>query len=406
MNNTEIGTFVDGIISTEDVDSSGEIIEIKGIDITSIFDNKDTAINWEHKSETASQIVGKLLFAKKILKESDCENERHEHFWKLNRNRPYLYGYGVLFDKLGHQSAKDVVAIFSFADIFKKGQEKADIGFSIEGSRLHKEGNVIKKCILRSLAITQKQCNKMCVAEKMKEEDVLLYTQSIAKKKIEDSMKKAEKINSDMFKTEEQPKKKFKKSLENPIRKAIKSYISNLSDKTKTPTKEHNTYNTNLAEPKKVTPSKPSTRDYIPIPKTSMTSRDKDNKPITREGTEPKKLHSTVYRPNKVVTGRSIWDEKKSEKFDKNEIKTEAIKILSEDAWSNFAQKETLIASIKKTQPELNDSEALAIAKTFAYIKLKKDEAELSDLFEKGKEEKETEIKPVKKNKRWKKKNV
>lgn len=47
------------------------------------------------------------------------------------------------------------------------------------------------------------------------------------------------------------------------------------------------------------------------------------------------------------------------------------MQILANDAWGNFKEKETLLASIKKTQPEINDQEILAIAKTYAYIQMK-----------------------------------
>ena len=98
------GTFIHGIGASEHLDSSGERIVVEGIDITSLIG--DGCFNYEHKSEEASQIVGKILEAKKILKRSDCENESHEYFWDKVK-MPYLYIAGELFDAVDHSGAKD-----------------------------------------------------------------------------------------------------------------------------------------------------------------------------------------------------------------------------------------------------------------------------------------------------------
>ena len=63
---TKQGTWIDGIAASEHLDSSGERIEIQGIDLSSL--NRDGVFNWEHKYEGASHIVGKIYEAKKIFK--------------------------------------------------------------------------------------------------------------------------------------------------------------------------------------------------------------------------------------------------------------------------------------------------------------------------------------------------
>jgi hypothetical protein len=68
-----------------------------------------------------------------------------------------------------------------------------------------------------------------------------------------------------------------------------------------------------------------------------------------------------------------------TEKPDRNQI----LKSLASEAWEGFKHKELLIESIKKTEPELTDSEVMGIAKTFAYIDMKKKEREIEDMFEK-----------------------
>lgn len=385
MRNSEIGTWIDGMIATEAVDSTGEIIDIKGIDISSIFDNKDASFNYEHKSDLPSQIVGKLVFAKKILKKSDCENKRHEHYWKMNREQPYLYGYGVLFDKLGHTSAKDVAVLFSFSGIVADGEEgKADIGFSIEGSRLQKEGNVIKKCILRSCAITQRPANKTCLAEKLTDEQADELTKPIAKKKVEDSMKKSMQIETDLTKTEEFEVKAPKKSkkLDNPVREGIVSGL-----------KKAKKYYTGLYQAK---PNAQPKKDFTPVPAGEVGTKTGTGVSEKRPGEKPNVISSTTYRNKKPLTGAQLYRDKKfwdapddkpyrPDTQKSEELKSEALQILANDAWDNFQEKETLLASIKKTQPEIDDQEILAIAKTYAYIQLKKSEAEMKDLFEKSK---------------------
>ncbi len=168
--NKKRGTFIHGIGASEHLDSSGERIRVEGIDITSL--TKDGCLNFEHKSEEASQIVGKILEAKKILKRSDCTNDNHRHFWDQIK-MPYLYVAGELFDAVGHSGAKDVAAMVKYdAQGHEKKESKNLINFSIEGSRLEKRGSEILKCIARKMTITLTPCNKVAIAEEMKRDDV------------------------------------------------------------------------------------------------------------------------------------------------------------------------------------------------------------------------------------------
>jgi len=163
------GTFIHGIGASEHLDSSGERIVVEGIDITSLIG--DGCFNYEHKSEEASQIVGKILEAKKILKRSDCENESHEYFWDKVK-MPYLYIAGELFDAVDHSGAKDIAAMVRYdAQGHENSEAKNLINFSIEGSRLEKRGSKILKCIARKITITLTPCNKVAVAEVMDREE-------------------------------------------------------------------------------------------------------------------------------------------------------------------------------------------------------------------------------------------
>ena len=156
-------TFIHGIAASQALDSSGERIIIEGIDISSLVNGNGGVFNYEHKSENSSQIVGKILEAKKILKRSDCENDDHKYFWDKVK-MPFLYVAGELFDAVGHSGAKDVAAMLKY-DEKNKGNIKQLINFSIEGSRLEKRGSEIAKCIARKVTITLTPCNHTASAE-------------------------------------------------------------------------------------------------------------------------------------------------------------------------------------------------------------------------------------------------
>lgn len=161
------GTLIHGIAASQAMDSSGERIIIEGIDISSLTEGNGGVFNFEHQSKEASSIVGKITEAKKILKESDCETEAHRYFWDKVK-MPYLYVAGELFDFDGHQSAKDVAAMLKYDSRNKGTKVKKLINFSIEGQRLDKKGQEIKKCVARKVSITITPCNHTAVAEELK----------------------------------------------------------------------------------------------------------------------------------------------------------------------------------------------------------------------------------------------
>ena len=153
--------IVDGIACSEAIDSSSERILIDGLDCSDIEEGT-VPLNWEHRGETSpgaspGDIVGKLIYHKKIYKESDCENERQLYFWKEVK-LPYVYFIGRLFDKAGHLGASDLAAIIR--DGVANEDKKIIARWSVEGVTLEKVGNVIKTAILKKLSCTIKPCNK------------------------------------------------------------------------------------------------------------------------------------------------------------------------------------------------------------------------------------------------------
>ena len=157
-------TIIDGIAASEHLDSSGESLSITGMDISSLG-GPDSILNWEHSSkEKPAQVVGKVTFAKKILKKADAKNKRELYYWNKVK-KPFVYVKAELFDGLGHSGAQDVAALLKYRNKDKGKDSRLIVGFSIEGGKMDKKGMVVTKCIARDVAITVKPCNKVCDAE-------------------------------------------------------------------------------------------------------------------------------------------------------------------------------------------------------------------------------------------------
>lgn len=359
MSNKKLGTLIHGIGACQNIDSSGEVIEIEGIDTSSL--DVDAVFNVEHKSDSTTQIIGKVLSYKKILKKEDCENDHQRYFWE-KAECPYLYIKGILFDGYGHQGAKDAVAMLKFDQDLDKSNTRQVCGFSVEGSRLGKEGNRITKCIARKISFTNFPCQKQCIAEILEEDKPI----EITAKQLLAAFKKSETIEHDLNKAE---------------------------------------YNKDLSF--KLTPKK--TKDYTPI--TPATGEHREAKPI-----EPKRTFNSTntpdkmkvgdritYSPKKPRSGASIYKDpntwknetntvrrqivKSMEKQDmkrklmlsegKKEMRKDILKNMANDAFEHFEKKEELVSFVKSQYPEMSEEEVLAFAKTYAYVQMKKSEMEM-----------------------------
>ena len=144
-------------ITTETVDSSGEILHLKGLDISDFLDGNAWA-NWEHSNDLAENIVGKFVYAKKIFEESDCENERQREYWDKMKT-PFLYGVCELMDQEFHPGAVAVAAMIRY---FKNRKEPIKVGASIEGQTLERKDGDLMRTVGRRVAITLRPCNKQC----------------------------------------------------------------------------------------------------------------------------------------------------------------------------------------------------------------------------------------------------
>lgn len=156
-----MATFIDGIAASENIDSSGERLSIAGMDISSL--DKTGTFNWEHKKDLPAQTVGKILKAKKIFDESECEDDRQAFYWQKCQV-PFVYVMGELFDEYC-DSSKHLAGLFRY-DHDKQNQNEHDVvGFSIEGAKLAKDGMNITRSIARKCTITESPCNKTAIAQ-------------------------------------------------------------------------------------------------------------------------------------------------------------------------------------------------------------------------------------------------
>lgn len=158
-----MGLLISGAGATQILDSSGESIDIKGLDISSLVEGMAPA-NFEHRGPesqgaSAIDIVGAIKYAKKIFSEDDCATEDERKFWAQIEN-PFLYLQVELFDAEDHEGAKALAAIIRY---YHRRQLPIMVRFSIEGSTLARDPrdkNIIRQCVARAVALTVKPANR------------------------------------------------------------------------------------------------------------------------------------------------------------------------------------------------------------------------------------------------------
>lgn len=184
-----MGMFIHGIAASENIDSSGERISILGMDISSLA--VDGVFNWEHKADQPGQIVGKVLKAKKIFSEQDCEDDAQLMFFQ-KCGVPYLYVMGELMDDY-KDSAKEVAGMFRYDADHKDTNDKSVMNFSIEGAKIEKQGMDILKSIARKVTLTALPCNKAAIAQ------MVSTAPAKPKKNSIDELFKTEEIKAEIF---------------------------------------------------------------------------------------------------------------------------------------------------------------------------------------------------------------
>ena len=171
-----MATYIHGIASSQNIDSSGEIVNIEGLDISSLA--VDGVFNYEHEQgkitdkdgklvelqiKVPSQVVGKILKAHKIFSPEDCQDEHQLYFWNKIKT-PYVYIMGELLDEYT-DAAKDLAGKFRYDLDNKHKNERAINNFSIEGGKLERKGIEVTRSVARRVTITTAACNKTAIAE-------------------------------------------------------------------------------------------------------------------------------------------------------------------------------------------------------------------------------------------------
>lgn len=162
---------IDGVFASQAIDSSGEILDVSGCDISTL--DKDGVANYEHKqpedkndkggskANNGEEICGKIVYATKVFTESDCENDRQKMYFNKIGRIPFIYGIVRLYDGAGHDGARALAA--QIRD-HHANNDPILVRFSIEGNTMERSGQRLTACIARRVALTLKPCNRTAVS--------------------------------------------------------------------------------------------------------------------------------------------------------------------------------------------------------------------------------------------------
>lgn len=161
---------VAAVFSAEVADTSGEILNIKNADISDLRLGT-SPVNVEHinpsdlKESTEKgedikgfdAIVGRVITAKKIFSEKDCENQYEEKAWN-DLGVPLIFGYVEFF--AGPDATPNQNAVASLVRMAQKNQHGHLVGFSVEGQVLKRQNNMLSETRISRLACTAKPANR------------------------------------------------------------------------------------------------------------------------------------------------------------------------------------------------------------------------------------------------------
>jgi hypothetical protein len=159
-NEVSCGLVIDGVLGSEAIDSTGETLDVKGCDISTLEEGQGV-LNYEHadkKRPGASfiDIVGRILYAKKIYSVDDCDDERQLEYWSKVKV-PYIYIQIELFDSEAHPGAVALAAVMRH---YHKRGLPILVRYSVEGHTLEREGNRLIRTIAKGAASTITPANK------------------------------------------------------------------------------------------------------------------------------------------------------------------------------------------------------------------------------------------------------
>ena len=150
-------TEIDMILATEDKDIHSESLKISGADISDLEMGRGR-INDNH-GKGFLNTIGRIVKAKKIFKEEDCEDDRQKYYWGQVK-RPYIYAKGILFDdEEDHENARAAAVVLK-----KLNTESCPLAIkaSVEGGTLARggvNGKDLVKTKIHSAALTFSPAN-------------------------------------------------------------------------------------------------------------------------------------------------------------------------------------------------------------------------------------------------------
>ena len=193
---------LEGIFSVETPDTAGEILDVKGADISDL-QSGNASLNTEHiapsdaensemhKDEGGKEsddfkgfqsIIGRVINAKKIFSDSDCDSDRELAAWKKFQ-KPMIYGSVEIFD--GEDAHPNARAAASIARMFHKAGAGPRISLSVEGATVKREGNLLKQTVIKHMAGTLKPANRAATIDIVKDDNTPSVAKSMSQKTTE-----------------------------------------------------------------------------------------------------------------------------------------------------------------------------------------------------------------------------
>jgi len=168
--------IVEGVLSAQVPDTAGEVLDVAGADISELQTGR-APVNTEHinpedikkdmENNGFQAIVGRVVSAKKIFKADDCDTPFELQAYK-NLGVPLIWGTIEIFDgPKAHDNARAAASVIKHYD---DAGVKQLIGYSVEGSTLKREGNLLKETVIKRLALTAKPANKAAVVQVVKDQ--------------------------------------------------------------------------------------------------------------------------------------------------------------------------------------------------------------------------------------------
>lgn len=176
MDKLKKNLIVEGVLTAQVPDTAGEVLDVKGAHIEDLQTGR-APVNTEHinpddikkdgDQNGFQSIVGRVVNAKKIMDEDDCETPDELKAYK-HLNVPLIWGKIEIFD--GDKAHDNARAAASIIRNYDDAGVKHLIGYSVEGNTLKRDGNVLKETVIKRIALTAKPANKAAVIQVVKDQ--------------------------------------------------------------------------------------------------------------------------------------------------------------------------------------------------------------------------------------------